>query len=54
MVRYWVNVLCGRLFGADFPYGIMLINISGSTVMGLIAGYLAFRVKRRSLGVFSS
>lgn len=43
MIRYWVNVLCGRLFGTDFPYGIMLINITGSTVMGLIAGYLAFK-----------
>lgn len=43
VVRYWVNVLCGRLFGTDFPYGIMLINITGSTVMGLIAGYLAFK-----------
>jgi CrcB protein len=42
-LRYWVNVLCGRLFGTDFPYGIMLINITGSTVMGLIAGYLAFK-----------
>ncbi len=43
VVRYWMNVLCGRLFGTDFPYGIMLINITGSTVMGLIAGYLAFK-----------
>lgn len=43
VLRYWVNVLCGRLFGTDFPYGIMLINITGSTVMGLIAGYLAFK-----------
>ncbi len=43
MLRYWVNVVCGRLLGTDFPYGIMLINITGSTVMGLIAGYLAFK-----------
>ncbi|MBX9709924.1 MAG: fluoride efflux transporter CrcB [Xanthobacteraceae bacterium] len=43
MLRYGVNVLCSRLFGTDFPYGIMLINITGSTVMGLIAGYLAFK-----------
>lgn len=43
VLRYWVNVICGRLFGTDFPYGIMLINITGSTVMGLIAGYLAFK-----------
>ncbi|RTL51893.1 MAG: fluoride efflux transporter CrcB [Bradyrhizobiaceae bacterium] len=42
-IRHFVNVTCGRLFGTDFPYGIMLINITGSTVMGLIAGYLAFK-----------
>ncbi|HEY0236407.1 MAG TPA: fluoride efflux transporter CrcB [Afipia sp.] len=43
VLRYWVNAVCGRLFGTDFPYGIMLINITGSTVMGLVAGYLAFK-----------
>jgi CrcB protein len=29
--------------GTAFPYGTFLINISGSIVMGLIAGYLAFK-----------
>src|ERR1700751_5296389 len=29
--------------GPGFPYGTFIINITGSTVMGLIAGYLAFR-----------
>lgn len=43
MLRYGVNVLCGRLFGTNFPFGILLINVTGSTVMGLIAGYLAFK-----------
>src|SRR5215470_18401783 len=26
-----------------FPWGTFIINITGSTVMGLIAGYLAFK-----------
>lgn len=43
MLRYFVNVLCGRFFGTDFPFGIMIINITGSTIMGLVAGYLAFK-----------
>ena len=30
-------------FGTAFPYDTFIINITGSTVMGLIAGYLAFR-----------
>jgi len=42
-LRHAVNVGCGRAFGTSFPYGTFIINISGSLVMGLIAGYLAFR-----------
>ncbi|WP_454632492.1 fluoride efflux transporter CrcB [Bradyrhizobium cenepequi] len=43
MLRHFVNLACGRGFGTNFPYGTFIINISGSTVMGLIAGYLAFK-----------
>ncbi len=42
-LRHAVNVACARAFGTAFPYGTFIINISGSLVMGLIAGYLAFR-----------
>jgi CrcB protein len=42
-LRHLVNVTCARFIGTAFPYGTFIINISGSTVMGLIAGYLAFR-----------
>jgi CrcB protein len=35
--------LCARVFGTHFPFGTFLINVSGSLVMGLIAGYLAFK-----------
>jgi fluoride exporter len=42
-LRYLVNVVCPRFLGADFPYHTFIINITGSTVMGLIAGYLAFK-----------
>jgi fluoride exporter len=40
-LRYMVNVVCPRFLGTDFPYHTFIINITGSTVMGLIAGYLA-------------
>ena len=43
VLRYIVNVVCPRLFGMNFPYHTFIINITGSTVMGLIAGYLAFK-----------
>ena len=42
-LRHMVNVACSRLLGTAFPYHMFIINITGSTVMGLIAGYLAFR-----------
>jgi CrcB protein len=43
MLRHAVNVICPRFLGADFPYHTFIINITGSTIMGLIAGYLAFK-----------
>jgi fluoride exporter len=41
-LRYLVNIVCPRLFGTAFPYHTFIINITGSTVMGLIAGYTTF------------
>jgi CrcB protein len=43
MLRHLVNVTCARCIGIGFPWGTFIINITGSTVMGLIAGYLAFK-----------
>jgi CrcB protein len=42
-LRYIVNIVTPRLLGMAFPYHTFIINITGSTVMGLIAGYLAFK-----------
>src|SRR6186713_846690 len=42
-LRHFVNIASARLFGTAFPYHTFIVNISGSFVMGLIAGYLAFR-----------
>ena len=42
-LRHTVNVICPKLFGTHFPYHTFIINITGSTIMGLIAGYLAFK-----------
>src|SRR5258707_15587089 len=43
MLRHLVNVVSPRLLGTAFPWGTFIINITGSIVMGLIAGYLAFK-----------
>jgi CrcB protein len=42
-LRYFINVTCAKCIGTSFPWGTFIINITGSTVMGLIAGYLAFK-----------
>lgn len=42
-LRHLINVVTTRSLGTAFPYHTFIINITGSTIMGLIAGYLAFR-----------
>ena len=42
-LRHLVNLTCARCLGPGFPWDTFIINITGSTVMGLIAGYLAFK-----------
>ena len=41
-LRHTVNMVSGRYLGTAFPYHTFII-ITGSIVMGLIAGYLAFK-----------
>ncbi|MCG6206267.1 fluoride efflux transporter CrcB [Rhodopseudomonas sp. HC1] len=43
MFRHFINTASSRMFGTAFPYHTFFINVSGSIVMGLIAGYLAFK-----------
>src|SRR3954462_10226550 len=42
-LRHSINVVCARFFRTGFPVHTFITNITGSTVMGLIAGYLAFK-----------
>jgi CrcB protein len=41
VLRFVVDGSIGTRLGRDFPYGTMLINISGAMVLGLVTG-LAF------------
>jgi CrcB protein len=42
-LRHIINITCARCMGTAFPWGTFIINVTGSTVMGLIAGYLAVK-----------
>ncbi len=42
--RYLVNVWAANRFGADFPYGTLLVNISGSFILGLLLALATSRL----------
>ena len=42
-LRHGVNVAGMRLAGVTFPYATLFANVTGSLVMGLLAGYFAFK-----------
>jgi fluoride exporter len=42
-LRHGVNVAATRLFGLGFPYGTLIVNVTGSFAMGLLAGFFAYR-----------
>ena len=43
MLRHSVNLVSPRLFGLDLPIGTLLINVTGSLLLGAIAGLFASR-----------
>ncbi len=43
MLRYTANVWVPRVLGTAFPYHTLFVNIVGSLIMGLLAGYFALK-----------
>jgi fluoride exporter len=42
--RYYLNLAIGNWWGTTFPWGILVINISGCWLMGLLYGLVTMRV----------
>jgi CrcB protein len=42
-LRHGVNLAALRLLGPGFPHGTMTVNVVGSLIMGLLAGWFAHR-----------
>jgi CrcB protein len=43
-LRHGVNLAAARLFGFGFPLGTLIVNLAGSFMMGVLAGWFAFRM----------
>ena len=42
-LRHGVNLGAARWLGSGFPFSTLIVNVTGSLVMGFIAGYFAFK-----------
>ena len=43
MLRHSSNLAGMRMLGPNFPYATIFVNVFGSLLMGVIAGYFAFK-----------
>jgi CrcB protein len=41
MARFWVGETVARHMGERFPWGTLIVNVSGALAIGLLAGLLA-------------
>ena len=41
MCRFWLSGFVAERFGETFPYGTLIVNLVGSWIIGLAAGWVA-------------
>lgn len=42
-LRHGTNLVTAKWFGTGFPFGTLSVNVLGSFVMGILAGWFAFK-----------
>lgn len=42
VMRYLIGLQAAKVWGINFPYGTLIINVLGSFLIGAIAGYFTF------------
>jgi len=42
--RHGVNVWSGRMFGTEFPWHTLIVNVTGCFIMGALTGLLALKL----------
>jgi CrcB protein len=43
LARFWLSSYIQSVFPKNFPWGILLVNITGCLLIGLLAGFVAHR-----------
>jgi CrcB protein len=52
-LRYFVTNLAIRWLGPELPWGTIIVNVSGSLIMGLLAGWFAYHTdSHQTLKIF--
>ena len=52
ILRHAINQASAVAFGVNFPFGTLLVNLSGSFLMGVLAGWFALRGHDSHVRVF--
>lgn len=51
MARIWVSGIVARWFGVTFPWGTLVVNVSGAAIIGVLAGILLAPETRNIMNV---
>lgn len=50
--RYGVGISAARFFHGNFPFGTLIVNIVGSLIIGILAGYFLKNQSQHAMSLF--